>query len=493
MGIAGARTERVAIIGLDCATPEFLFHEWRDDLPNINGLISRGVHGELASIVPPITVPAWMSMMTSQDPGSLGIYGFRNRRDHSYGGLFFASSASVKQPTLWDVVGRQGLDSIVIGVPPTYPPKPIRGDLVSCFLTPDTNRPFTAPTSLGAEVHGVADGYMLDVAGFRRLDRSRLLKQLHVMTEKRFRVARHLVETKPWDLFAMVEIGVDRLHHAFWRYWDRAHRLHEPDSPFSSAIFDYYVELDGHIGGLLAALGDETTVFVVSDHGAKRMDGGICINEWLIANGYLKLKQTPDEPARLTPEMVDWPNTRAWGDGGYYGRLFLNVEGREPEGCVAPEAAESLLDELIAGLEALGDERGRSIGTRVHRPRDIYARVEGIAPDLVVVFGGLHWRSIGTVGRGNIHVFENDTGPDDANHAENGVLIAAGPGIGCQAEPIVGMSLLDVAPTAVELFGFDPLAEHQGESLVSRFDTGDGFTALDEEKIAARLEELGYL
>ncbi|MEO2003963.1 MAG: alkaline phosphatase family protein, partial [Candidatus Poribacteria bacterium] len=85
----------MAIIGLDCAAPEFLFREWRDDLPNINGLMTRGVHGELASIVPPITVPAWMSMMTSQDPGSLGIYGFRNRRDHSYGGLFFASAASV--------------------------------------------------------------------------------------------------------------------------------------------------------------------------------------------------------------------------------------------------------------------------------------------------------------------------------------------------------------------------------------------------------------
>lgn len=493
MGIAESPTGRVAIIGLDCAAPEFLFREWRDDLPNINGLMTRGVHGELASIVPPITVPAWMSMMTSQDPGSLGIYGFRNRRDHSYGGLFFASASSVKQPTLWDVLGRDGRESIVIGIPPTYPPKAIRGNLVSCFLTPDTNRPFTSPTALGAEVHGVADGYMLDVAGFRRLDRGRLLKQLHIMTEKRFRVAQHLVETKPWDLFAMVEIGVDRLHHAFWRYWDTAHRLHEPDSPFASAIYDYYVELDGHIGRLLESLGEDTNVFIVSDHGAKRMDGGICINEWLLANGYLTLKQTPKEPGRLTPDMVNWPNTRAWGDGGYYGRLFINIAGREPEGCVAPEEAEALLDELIAGLEALGDEQGRSIGTRVHRPRDLYARVEGIAPDLVALFGGLHWRSIGTVGGGEVHVFENDTGPDDANHAENGVLIAAGPGIGTQTDPIAGMSLLDVAPTVLDLYGMDPLPQHQGESLLTRFETGEAFSEVDEEKIAARLEELGYL
>ena len=355
MATTRARTERVAIIGLDCAARELLFSEWIDELPNIRGLIARGVHGELASIVPPITVPAWMSMMTSQDPGSLGIYGFRNRRDHSYGGLFFASGSSVKQPTLWDVLGKNRRDSIVMGVPPTYPPKAIRGSLVSCFLTPDTNRPFTYPTSLGAEIHGVADGYMLDVAGFRRLDRSRLLAQLHAMMDKRFRAARHLVETKPWDLFAMVEIGVDRLHHAFWRYWDPTHRLHEPDSPFASAMHDYYVALDAHIGSLVESLGEDTTVFIVSDHGAKRMDGGICINEWLIANGYLTLKSAPEEATRLRPDMVDWANTRAWGDGGYYGRVFINVAGREPEGCVQPEAADALLDELIAGLEALGD------------------------------------------------------------------------------------------------------------------------------------------
>jgi predicted AlkP superfamily phosphohydrolase/phosphomutase len=488
-----ARTERVAIIGLDCAAPELLFSEWIDELPNIRGLIARGVHGELASIVPPITVPAWMSMMTSQDPGSLGIYGFRNRRDHSYGGLFFASGSSVKQPTLWDVLGKNRRDSIVMGVPPTYPPKAIRGSLVSCFLTPDTNRPFTYPTSLGAEIHGVADGYMLDVAGFRRLDRSRLLAQLHAMMDKRFRAARHLVETKPWDLFAMVEIGVDRLHHAFWRYWDPTHRLHEPDSPFASAMHDYYVALDAHIGSLVESLGEDTTVFIVSDHGAKRMDGGICINEWLIANGYLTLKSAPEEATRLRPDMVDWANTRAWGDGGYYGRVFINVAGREPEGCVQPEAADALLDELIAGLEALGDERGRPIGTRVHRPSELYARVEGIAPDLIALFGGLHWRSLGSVGGGSVHAFENDTGPDDANHAENGVLIAAGPGIGTQSDPVVGMSLLDVAPTVLELYGFDPLPEHQGSSLVNRFDTGEAFTALDEETIAERLEELGYL
>jgi predicted AlkP superfamily phosphohydrolase/phosphomutase len=484
---------RVAVIGLDCAPPELLFGDLLDNLPNIRSLVERGIRGELASIIPPITVPAWMSMMTSLDPGALGVYGFRNRQDHSYEALYFASSASVSAPTLWDVLGAHGKQSVVLGVPLTYPPKRIRGHLVSCFLTPDTNHPFTHPPTLGAEIQRVADGYMLDVSGFRTNERDRLLEQLHRMMAKRFRAAEHLVRSKPWDFFVMVEMATDRVHHAFWRYHDPEHRLYEPGSPYANVIRDFYVAVDGHVGSLLSALGDDTTVFLVSDHGAKRMDGGICLNEWLIRNGYLALKESPKQPTRFTVGLVDWERTRVWGDGGYYGRIFLNVRGREPQGVVPPEQVESLRDELIHRLEELGDENGAPIGTRVYRPEDIYRHVNGVAPDLIAIFGNLHWRSIGQVGTGTVHLFENDTGPDDANHAENGVLIAAGPGIPQQNAPISGMSLLDFMPTALELYGLEPPENAQGVSLLRRFEAGTAFTEADEAEIAKRLEELGYL
>ena len=74
-------TMRICILGLDCAAPEIVFGEER--LENIRRLMSAGVYGRLESVIPPITVPAWMCMATSQDPGSLGVYGFRNRSDHS--------------------------------------------------------------------------------------------------------------------------------------------------------------------------------------------------------------------------------------------------------------------------------------------------------------------------------------------------------------------------------------------------------------------------
>ncbi len=107
---------KICVLGLDCAAPDIIFQDER--LVNIRRLMDLGVYGRLQSVVPPITVPAWMCMATSQDPGSLGLYGFRNRADHSYEHLRFANSTSIKALAIWDHLARQGKKSIIIGVPP---------------------------------------------------------------------------------------------------------------------------------------------------------------------------------------------------------------------------------------------------------------------------------------------------------------------------------------------------------------------------------------
>ena len=129
---------KVMLIGLDCAEPSLVLERWRAELPTLSRLMERGAYGPLRSVVPPITVPAWSCMMSSRTPGDLGIYGFRNRADHSYDGLFIANGSAVKAPRLWDLATREGKPSIVLGVPGTYPPRPLNGVMVSCFLTPST-------------------------------------------------------------------------------------------------------------------------------------------------------------------------------------------------------------------------------------------------------------------------------------------------------------------------------------------------------------------
>lgn len=440
---------RLMVIGLDCVPPAFAFD--RFSLPNLRTLMNRGSYGALESIVPPITVPAWACMVTGEDPGGLGIYGFRNRTDHTYAGLGVVTSHSVKAPAVWDVLGAHGKRSIVVGVPPAYPPRPLRGVAISCFLTPSAESQYAYPQEVKGELEHAVGPYLFDVPDFRTDDKQRLLDLVYRVTEYKFAASRHLATHHEWDFFMLVDIGPDRLHHGFWKYCDPEHLKHEPGNPLRSAFEDYYRFLDVQVGTLLESLDDRTAVLVVSDHGAKRMDGGICLNEWLINEGYLVLRAGPTGPTRFEDAQVDWSRTAVWGEGGYYGRIFLNVKGREPAGTIPPSRYEALRDELIQKLEALGDEAGRPLGTRVYRPEELYPVRRGIAPDLIAIFGDLHWRSVGSVGLGSVWSRENDTGPDDANHAQQGIMIEAGIGLGMGRRD--GMRLVDLSPIMLECFG----------------------------------------
>ncbi len=456
---------KVFVIGLDCAEPTLVFDRWRDQLPNLSRLMQRGVYGNLESCTPAITVPAWSVMLSSKDPGTLGIYGFRNRADHSYDKLTIATGSAVKEDRVWNILSRSGKRVNVVGVPGTYPPQAVNGCLVGCFLTPSIASNYTHPPEFKQEIAAWVGEYQVDVKDFRTEDKAYLLKQIYEMTATRCQLVKKMLVEKPWDFFMFVEMGVDRIHHGLWSYTDERHWRYQPGNPFVDAIHDYYLYLDHEIGEMLSLLPPDTVVMVVSDHGAKCMDGGIAINEWLLREGYLVLAQ--DDPTSMTPferVKVDWSRTRAWSSGGYYARIFMNVHGREPIGIIAPADYARERDELARRLIAIPGPAGEDIGTRVFKPEEIYHQVNNVAPDLIVYFGDLAWRSVGSLGLGSIYTFENDTGPDDANHAQQGMFILCDP-----ARDLGGRRLqaqiMDIAPTVLKYMNVPIPAEMQGQVI----------------------------
>jgi predicted AlkP superfamily phosphohydrolase/phosphomutase len=448
---------KVFVIGLDCADPVLVFDWWRDELPNFRQLMEGGAYGPLTSSTPCITVPAWSSMTSSKDPGVLGFYGFRNRADYTYDNMTIATGSAVKEPRVWDLLGEAGKQVVVVGVPQTYPVRPVNGHLISSFLTPTTKRQYTHPNEFRYEIDQLLGGreYYVDVRQFRTEDKDYLLKQIYDMTEKRFVVLKHLLKNKPWDFFMFVEMGVDRIHHGMWQYMDPGHHRYEAGNPYEDSIKEYYKYIDGELGEMLSALDDDTVVLVVSDHGAKRMDGGICINEWLRREGYLVLKEEPvregDKPIPFEKVEIDWQKTTAWGAGGYYARVFLNVQGREPNGIIPRADYEKTRDELAAAIEAIPDHQGNPLKTTCYRPEAIYQKVRNVAPDLIVYLGDLRWRSVGSFGFDSVYTFENDTGPDDANHAQDGMIIYYDPRQNLGGKPLSGLHLMDFAPTVLHL------------------------------------------
>jgi predicted AlkP superfamily phosphohydrolase/phosphomutase len=185
----------------------------------------------------------------------------------------------------------------------------------------------------------------------------------------------------------------------------------------------------------------------------------------LMQEGYLTMSEPLGATMPISKAPIDWNRTIAWGDGGYYGRLFLNVNGREPQGTIDPERYEEVRDELSAKLQAMPGPDGERLGTKVIKPQDVYPEVRGVAPDLIVYFGDLDWRSVGTVGNPSVFTYENDTGPDGANHDRTGVFMMKGlPGQ--KDGQVDGLRLIDVGPSIMKLYGIETPEGASGRSFL---------------------------
>lgn len=447
------------LIGLDCVPPVLAFDRYRALMPNLSALVARGAHARLRSTHPPITVPAWTAMLSGRDPGELGLYGFRKRIEGSYQ-LELANSADVKVERVWDVLARHGLRSSVLAVPPSSPPFAVHGELLGCFLTPSSEQPHTYPAQLAGELHARFGAYIPDVE-VRASERAGLERALATMTRQHFAIARHLWSTREPDFMVLVEIGPDRLHHAFYADMDPEHPQHDPTSAYVGVGERYYALLDRELGELVALADDDTAILVASDHGARPLRSAFRINEWLIEHGYLTLAARPERAQPLRPDMVDWSRTEAWAEGGYYARVFLNLRGREPQGSVSACEAPALCERLRRELAAVTGPAGEPWQNEVDAPTTLYRAVRGFAPDLLAIFDQLNVRPIATVGSDGLYAARDDRDADACNHDVHGIFVCAGAGVEARGE-LSECAIQDVGVTALSLLGVAPPSDWLG-------------------------------
>jgi len=484
---------KALVIGLSGADPDVLFEDER--LTHLRRLMEGGCYGRLESVMPPTAVPAWLCMASSMDPGSLGVYGSRGRRDRSYDESMPADTPQVPPHTIWDEFGRHGKCTTLVGVPPALPVSSPNGVRVGCQTDAGKmNILSTHPPELQAELAALVGDCPFDVPGFRTTDKDRLKDAVYAMTSKHFTVVRHLLQHTAWDYFQFVEIGLDRLQHGLWRFHDPQHPRHEPRSPYAEVIRDYYVYLDTEIGGMLELLDAETAIAVLSDHGAQPLLGGFCVNQWLVEQGLLVLNEYPATVTPFNHLDVNWQKTTAWSDGGHCAHVFLNVKGREPTGLVEPADFEVVRQEIKSRLAGIVDDSGRSQEARAFIPTEIYRAARDIAPDLIVTFANLGRRATTSVGHPTLSVQQDDAGPDDCGHTIEGTFILAAGNNPLRGE-VRGAHILDVAPTLLEICQREIPTSMQGRSLVAGKSADPAATSLvsDEDLIRQRLRGLGYI
>jgi predicted AlkP superfamily phosphohydrolase/phosphomutase len=261
--------------------------------------------------------------------------------------------------------------------------------------------------------------------------------------------------------------ATDRIQHMFWRYLDKAHPAlrGKKTSPHRDAIRDLYIRNDALVGKVMEQLGDRDVLMVISDHGFSSFRRGVNLNSWLEHEGYLVMKDGADPHAEWLRD-VDWASTRAYCLG--LTGMFLNLKGREASGTVAPGVEAARLKAEIAGkLNGLRDVEASEIGIReVFDTATLYAGpyLEN-APDLLIGYNAGYRTSwdcaTGVVGG---PVFEDNVKAWSGDHCIDPRLV---PGVlFCNRRVDTEQpSLIDIAPTALRLFGIEPPAYMDGQPL----------------------------
>ncbi len=449
---------RLCIVGLDCLTPQLAFGQFADQMPTLNALREKGLWGNLESSVPPITVPAWACMTTGYPPQRLGIYGFRDRKLGSYTEKQFANCLSHFEPYLWDRLSDAQLESCILSVPLTWPARPLKGKIVTGFLTPDDREYASYPKQCLEDLESMYGKLQFDVDGFRSGNHAEIIDSCIALSQQQTEIFCHWLKNESWDFAMRVDMGPDRMHHALWGAMNDSEQ-----NPFKNAMRDYYALIDRQLAQVCEALSPKDTVMIVSDHGAQTMQGAIAINQWLMDEGLLVLKTSPETVQTLDSDDIDWEKTKAWGAGGYVGRVYLNLRGREPQGVLEPAQAESFIDELIQRFSTLKTLEQKPIKFQAHIPTRDWSQAQGNPPDLILDIEDYGYRALGTIGYASAIQKENDLGEDGANHARHGLFVMSGPEV--RNAQIENASLYDIAPTVCKHFKLKTPNDWAGTAL----------------------------
>jgi predicted AlkP superfamily phosphohydrolase/phosphomutase len=449
-------------------------------LPGVRTMIEQGVWGTLWSTIPTISPTAWTTIFTGVNPGKHGIFGFVKRRPDSYF-VVPISSRDRRAAPLWNIVSAAGKRVVLVNIPFAYPPDQVNGIMLTGLGTPSKRSGFVYPPDRRAAIVQQFPRYDVDYNEDRILlshDKRFTLDAIERVTGAQIDALEHLLKTQEWDLAGAVFRSLDVVQHYFW--------------DDSDCILQYYQQLDSLLCWCLSSLlHKEDSLIICSDHGFSRVHTRVYINNWLESLGLLAIsKPDPGRPnvpsaeafesillamgmkslvwrlkrsaivepllrrfvrSKRLQHLLDmrWTETRAYFGDGSDGLIWLNLEGREPQGIVTPEQRKVLQAQVIqAALEIRDPSAGQPAIRAAYAGDELFGNGEQMAPDVVLV-PNEGYRLVGGYNHAGSVFVEEKTWI--ANHAPEGILAAFGPSVR-KAEQIQAAGAADITPTILRMF-----------------------------------------
>ncbi|NJE06961.1 hypothetical protein E3E31_00115 [Thermococcus sp. M39] len=445
-------------------------------------------------------IPAWESMSTGKNPKKLGFATFMVKDGYKF---VPHNLKHKRQKMIWNLLSDSGHSVIVANLPNIYVAQKINGCMIAGWLYLDKER-ITYPTNLINELNEHCNGYEVDIfdVDFEKGQiiggpkDEEYLKRCDKLLETHFLAFTYLLKKCEWDFGFIVFVTTDRIQH---KYWD------------DKVLLEHYKKIDKKLKKVLDTIDKETIVFLVSDHGFGPVKYTLNINEFLIKEGYLKLKKGNKQATtfnlftlmrkgkllplarafiKLLPNIIakrlkekaspisfekmdiDWDNTKAFAYA-VLGDIYLNVKGRDPNGIVDPDEYDKIREEIIEKIRNL-EYKGKKLNIQIFKKEEVYpgATLWDNLPDLVIVPTDEGVQDINpNIGNREIITESKDI---RGNHRLDGIFLAYGPGIK-KGYKIENAKIYDIAPTILHIFGLPIPNDMDGRVLMEIFEEDSEF------------------
>jgi predicted AlkP superfamily phosphohydrolase/phosphomutase len=289
---------KVLVIGIDGMDRD-LVRRFRSRLPVLSRLAAQGVEGNLTSIFPPDSTPAWASIFTGETPARHGVINFVNLADKAGSYIPFQMDDSLlRGRTFWDLAGAQG-KKVSLCLPfNIYPGWEVNG----CMICRNTrmNKPDHPLSIIGGDDLGLElppPGKVNMRQGFYAQGQlGRMIEQCAARTEAEAALALSLMRRTSWDLFVAYFSALDAIQHYFWNFFDQTHPNYPGENAYEEVIPRFYEITDQAVGALLDAAGPDVVSLVFSDHGhGVRPYRLLNLNEILRREGFLQARKDRQE------------------------------------------------------------------------------------------------------------------------------------------------------------------------------------------------------
>ncbi|MGB8320817.1 MAG: alkaline phosphatase family protein [Ignavibacteriaceae bacterium] len=480
------------------------------ELPAFKKFFEEGTTGVLGSSVPMVTPQMWGNVFTGKNPGEHGLFDFWQRGKD--GKFIEINGSNIKTKAVWDILSENGLNSGIVNIPFTFPPRKIKGFMISGEDAPGAHRSIAYPSSIYDEIVEKFGRYRLkDIfpGGRKKEDYLTLVEEdVNRQTE----VVSYLIENKNWDFFMSFFSATAITQHYFWK------DMQMQNNVYKDIIKTAYKSLDASIERLIRAAGPDTNIIIFSECGAGPLASGIQINTWLQKEGFLTYNKSMNLSASkdgqesfkvsftrskvagfrkniqsLLPQSwyffanknvhwlknwiqsymadsdIHWEKTRAFSRGKE-GGIYINLKGRDPKGIVEKAQYDEVRDEIIRKFKILNNPfTGIPVVKQIHKREELYSGdFMDFAPDLLIEWiDGAYMPAENDKDKDSIFVErwrENMNWPTSGSHRDEGILLAKGPDI-AKNKKVKNASIIDLTPTWLSLLKLNVPGDIEGKVI----------------------------